>query len=79
MNRNNGLTGQLVPSLDHTFGKSPSPEQSEKVILRMKVFIGKGPRRRGGSGGHSGESYLALPHHSLNDVAFKKKNRDVEF
>ena len=36
----------------------------------MKVFVGKGPRRRGGSGDHSGESYLAMPHHSLNDVAF---------
>ena len=67
---NIGLTGQLVPSLDHTFGKSFSPEQSEKVILRMKVFVGKGPRRRGSSGGHSNEAYVAVPRHFINDVDF---------
>src|ERR1044072_2754830 len=48
---NIGLTGQLVPSENHIFGKSPSPEQSEKVILRMKVFVGIGTCRRGSSGG----------------------------
>ena len=60
----------MVPSRNHMFGKSPSSEQSEKVILRMKVFVGKGPRRRGSSGGHSNEAYVAVPRHFINDVDF---------
>ena len=52
------------------FGKSPSPEQSENMILKMKVFVGLSPRRRGGSGGHSGEAYVAVPRHLMNDVDF---------
>ena len=35
----------------------------------FKDTVGKGNRRRGDAGGPSGEAYLAVPHHSLNDVA----------
>ena len=51
------------------FGKSLWPEQSARDIPVSKYIVGKSPRGRGGTGDRSGEAYLALPHHLMNDVA----------
>ena len=44
--------------------------ESLGLVLLLKVIAEKCPRWRGGSGSHSGEGDLALPHHLMNDVAF---------